>query len=704
MALLLLLGSNSALGEEPRPRLGLALGGGSARGLAHVGVLEVLEEHGIPVDVVVGTSMGACVGALYASGHSAAEVGAVVREIDWERIFQGRAERHQEPVAWRVDDVPAILSAGLRGRRLLAPYAAVSDYRISRLLTEHLAAAGLRAGGDFDRLPTPFRSVATDLRTGERVVLGRGDLPRAVRASMSLPVVFPPVEFDGRLLVDGALSDNLPAGLARELGADLVIAVDVSAPPAELGVDAGVLEVVGRLMDLMMSQDVEDAEERPDVLIRPLLQGIEAGDFSRYEDAIAAGRSAALLALPEIERLLGARPRGARGKVPGIDEPQGTVTAVSIVGARGVGEELIRRRLGVVANAPFDLAAALRGLDAVWSSNLFSSTSLEIAGDGEGLAVTARVRERPVTRLGLGLSYNESDNLRAFLRYRHGNLLGQGERLDLVGRFDSSLAQFEASLGSTALGGGLFGYRVGGRLEEDKPKLYDVSSEELVRARFRHESFSGGVHRAIGSVGLVEVGLLAGRSRIDQQPGTPYASRTDTVVQAGVRFVADTLDDRFFATRGVRAVLHAEEALAGLGASLDHGRAWGRVDGYVPFGRVGLLEVHAFLGGSHGEVPAYDLFRLGGPDLVPGRAREELWDRWAGAASLGLGARLGRSLRLYVRGGAGNAWSDAGAVGLGDLRAGGSLGIAYNTRLGPGALELGVGAGRLRVYVSLGFQ
>jgi len=704
-AALLLALAAPASGEEQAPRIGLVLGGGSARGFAHVGVLEVLEEHAIPVEVVAGTSMGACIGALYASGHSAAEVSAVVRAIDWGRIFEGRPERQQEPVAWRVDDVPVIVSAGLRGRRLLAPSAAVSDYRISRLLTEHLSAAGVRAGDDFDRLPTRFRAVATDLHSGERIVLGHGDLPRAVRASMSLPVLFPPVEIDGRLLVDGALSDNIPTGVARDLGADVVIGVDVSTPPRELNAEAGVLEVVGRVMDLMMSQDAEDAAAPPDVWIRPELKGVEALDFTRFEAAIAAGRAAALLALPDIERRLGARARGTRGRVASLDEPQGSVKSVSVVGLRGVSEKLIRRRLGVVEKARFDLASALRGLDAVWSSNLFSSSWLEIEGDGgDGLAVTAHVRERPVTRLGLGVSYDESDNLRGFLRFRHGNLLGQGERLDLVARFDSSLTQFDASLGSTALGGALVGYRIGASVTEDKPPLYDASGDRAGRALFRHDLASANLLRGLGSVALMDIGLAAGRSVIEPSLGTPYAARTDTVVRATARVVADSLDDRSFPSRGARADLHAEQALSALGASLDHGRAWGRVDAFVPFGRLALLEFHGFAGGSHGAVPAYDLFRIGGPDLVPGRGREELSGGWAAATSVGVGVRLARSTRLFVRGGAGNAWNEADAIDLGELGAGASLGVAHDTRLGPASIELGAGSGRLRVYVSLGFR
>lgn len=705
-ALLLASAALAAAGDEPpRPRVGLALGGGSARGLAHVGVLEVLEEHGVPIDVIAGTSMGACVGALYASGHSAAEVAEIARGIDWERIFRGRTERRQEPVAWRVDDVPAIVSAGLRGRRLLAPYAALSDYHISRLLTEHLAAAGVRAGRDFDRLPTPFRAVATDLRTGERVVLAQGDLPRAVRASMSLPIVFPPVEIEGRLLVDGALSDNVPAGIAREMGADVVLAVTVGAPPKELNEDAGVLEVVNRLTDLMMTRGNGASAAPPDVLIRPTLEGVEAGDFSRYEAAIAAGRAAALLALPEIERRLEGRPRTSRGKAESVDAAQGTVTTVNVVGAHGVGEALIRRRLGVAAGDHFDLGSALRGLDSVWASSLFSSTWLEIAGDGaEGLSLTARVRERPVTRLGLGLSYNETDNLRGFLRFRHGNLLGQGERLDLVARFDSSLSELDAALGSAALGGAALGYRVGLRVSEEKPPVYDATGERLGRARFRHDALETSVHRVLGNAALVDVGLVAGRSETFEQAGIPFTPHADTVVKAAGRIVTDTLDDRFFPERGVRVDLRADQTFPGLGASLDYGRAWGRLDAHLPFGRLGVLEAHAFAGASRGAVPEYDRFRVGGPDLVPGRGREELWGSWAGAGSLGLGVRLTRSARVFIRGGAGNAWSDSRAVSLGDLRAGGSVGLVHNTPLGPASIEFGVGAGQLRVSVALGFQ
>src|SRR5437899_564206 len=178
-------GEAGAEGGAP-PRVGLVLSGGGARAIAHIGVLEAFEEGGVGVDCVAGTSMGAAVGALYASGYAPAEIERIVESIDWRQVFSRRRERSLVPLSRRLD-VPPVLRAGLQGWRLRLPSSTESDYRLDRLLFRLLAGPGLRAGGDFDRLPIPFRAVATDLGEGERVVLARGSLARAVRASLSTP-------------------------------------------------------------------------------------------------------------------------------------------------------------------------------------------------------------------------------------------------------------------------------------------------------------------------------------------------------------------------------------------------------------------------------------------------------------------------------------------------------------------------------------
>jgi NTE family protein len=692
-----------------RVRVGLVLGGGSARGLAHIGVLQVFEERGIPVDLVAGTSMGACVGSLFASGLSAGEVADVARGINWARIFRGRPDRRQEPVAWRVDDLPAIATLGVRGGRLLAPAAAFSDYRVGRVLFEHLALPGLRAGNDFDRLPIPFRAVATDLRTGERVVLSSGDLPRAVRASMSLPVIFPPVELGGRLLVDGGLVDNVPSGVAREMGADVVIAVDAGAPPTEIGESAGVLDIVNRLTEFMMTRGNYGNAVPADVRIRPDFTGFEGGDFARFDDAIAAGRAAALEAMPRIEALLESRglsTRAADAVPPPLSAPPAAavLASVDLAGLDRVEARLVEKRLRVAAGAGFDMSQALAGLDAAWASNLFSSAWLELVPGADGrVSLLANFRERPAVRLGVGLSYNEADNVRGFLRLRNGNLLGLGERLDVALRADSGHARLDAALGNVGLGGGVFGWRVGMRLAEDKPLVYE-NGDSLGRTRFRQQLFTARLERSVGTLGLLAAGVVAGHAEIDERGGIPFAPRSDSVVKASGRAVFDSLDDRFFPSSGVRVDAEGDHTLPGLGSTLDYGRAAARLEAYAPLGRRGLLEIHAFGGLAGSQTPEYDFFRVGGPELVPGRHRDELWGRWAGAASVGVGLRFGSSWRLVARAGAGNAWDRREDMRLDDLRGGVSLGLAHATPLGPAELDLGVGAGELRVAVALGFQ
>ncbi|PYQ25224.1 MAG: hypothetical protein DMF81_02875, partial [Acidobacteria bacterium] len=173
--------------------MGLALSGGGARALAHIGVLEALEERGARIDCIAGASMGAAIGALYASGYAPVELERIVESIDWRQVFSHRRERTLVPLSRRLDEVPPVLKIGIEEGRFRLPSSTGSDYRLDRLLFRLLAGPGLRSGDDFDRLPIPFRLVATDLGSGSRVVLSHGGLARTVRASLSTPASLPPV-------------------------------------------------------------------------------------------------------------------------------------------------------------------------------------------------------------------------------------------------------------------------------------------------------------------------------------------------------------------------------------------------------------------------------------------------------------------------------------------------------------------------------
>ena len=224
--ILLLLWVLAAAAAE-RPRVGLVLSGGGARGLAHVGVLKVLEAERVPIDAIAGTSMGAIVGGLYASGMSAAELERELLAVDWGLVFASRVDRQHLSQRRKEEDfeIASAFELGVRKGELRAPVGAVSSRGLDALLRRYtLPVRGVR---EFDRLPIPFRAVATDLESGAAVVLTHGDLAQALRSSMSVPGVFPPTEVEGRILGDGGLVNNVPIDVVRAMGVDAVIVVNI---------------------------------------------------------------------------------------------------------------------------------------------------------------------------------------------------------------------------------------------------------------------------------------------------------------------------------------------------------------------------------------------------------------------------------------------------------------------------------------------
>jgi NTE family protein len=275
-----------------RPRVGLVLSGGGARGLAHVGVLKVLERERIPVDLIAGTSMGAIVGGLYATGLTASEIEDEVKRLDWLGSFAMRVNRQDLSQRRKEQDfeVSPLLEFGIRSDGLTAPLGAVS----SRVLESHLRRMTLGAAQvqDFDDLPTPFRAIATDMETGQTVVMESGDLARALRSSMSVPGLFAPTEVDGRILGDGGLVNNLPVDVARQMGADRVIAVNIGTPLSGRDTLASITGVTAQMINILTEQNVQRSLQSlgpQDVLIAPKLEGLTSGDFDRAIDLMRLG-------------------------------------------------------------------------------------------------------------------------------------------------------------------------------------------------------------------------------------------------------------------------------------------------------------------------------------------------------------------------------------------------------------------------------
>ncbi len=288
----------AAESSSERPRIGLALSGGGARGGAHVGVLKAIEVYGVPIDYIAGTSMGAIIGALYASGYSADEIETVLKETDWNAALKDSPDRTDQTMRKKELESQFLirLRVGFNGGKIQLPLGAVNGQHLAQIFQVlFLPVVDIH---EFDRLPIPFRAVATDLVSGEAVVLSSGSLSDSVRASMSVPAVFTPVRLGGHLLVDGGMSNNLPVDVVREMGADIVIAVDISSPLLEEEELESILSITEQLTNFLTRRnaDAQIASLGPDdVLIVPELGEFSSADFEGAAGIIPLGYEASIL-------------------------------------------------------------------------------------------------------------------------------------------------------------------------------------------------------------------------------------------------------------------------------------------------------------------------------------------------------------------------------------------------------------------------
>lgn len=287
---------------EPRPKIGLVLSGGGARGAAHIGVLQVFEELHIPVDYIAGTSMGSIIGGLYAMGTNTQDLEKLTTKIDWKEIFSDSIPRKHQYYRRKGGKENYLLRIDIDPQKgLTLPPGLISGKKLD--LT--LRSLSLGAGNDFDQFPIPYRAVAADIENGEMVVLSKGDLANSMRASMAIPGVFYPVEIDGKMLVDGGVVRNLPVDVVRAMGADVVIAVNIGTPLSTRDKLKTFFAIAGQTNGFLTNRNT-DAEIRTlkegDILITPDLGDINTASFDRMADAVVVGRKAARKAASELSR------------------------------------------------------------------------------------------------------------------------------------------------------------------------------------------------------------------------------------------------------------------------------------------------------------------------------------------------------------------------------------------------------------------
>ena len=347
--------------QSERSKITLALSGGGARGLAQIGVLKVFERHGLPIDGIAGTSIGAIVGGLFSVGYSATEIESLAYQIHWNEIIQDAPLRDQLFLSQKEEKARYILQVRLKGLSLEIPSAYTSGQKLTTLLTELIMNSLYSCSTDFDNLRIPFRALATNLLTGEQVIIQKGSLIDALRASMAIPLLFTPVQMNNAMLVDGGLVQNLPVSEARSLGGDLVIAVDTSSKLRDSHALNAPWEIADQVTTIMQNDRVQSEINKADIAIQPFLEDISNTAFDRIETIIQSGEEAAEQAIPAIEQVL-------NQESPVRAEPLYRIRQVSISGCRHLDPDLF------LADIHIDTSQLVPETQIVWAGHALLQT------------------------------------------------------------------------------------------------------------------------------------------------------------------------------------------------------------------------------------------------------------------------------------------------------------------------------------------
>ena len=387
--------------NEKDREIGVVLAGGGALGLAHIGVLQVLEELEIPIDRIGGTSMGGLVGALYATGYTPDQIEKITLDMDWSVIIGNEIDRDKAPFDARNEQERFIFSAERKGTQVALGSALIDGTNIYQKLQE-LCAPVLDVR-DFEKLPVPFYCVAADLEFEDQVVFSHGYLPDVLRATMSIPLVFNPVEMDGMLLVDGGMFNNFPVREMRKKGVDLVIGVKLIEYDSA-GTSVGLMDLIGRTYGIVMNKVRCEYEGEPDVLINVYLPDLHANDFDKAEELIRRGRMAAEKMADELRQYKSDQYEKKKELV--VEDKEVTLVDIAIVGEKYIKEEKINNVLQLPIGQPVHYSDIQEAMEKLQATNLFESMRYRIDQEDEGNVLHLSLKEKSSDYFKIGLRYD----------------------------------------------------------------------------------------------------------------------------------------------------------------------------------------------------------------------------------------------------------------------------------------------------------
>lgn len=629
--LLLLLALSGWACAEPL-RTGLVLSGGGARGLAHIGVLKQLEAMNIPIDAIAGTSMGAVIGGLYAAGYSAEELEKIATELDWQNTLADASLREDIPFRRKQDDRDFLVKQRLSFNhgKLSFPLGLLQGQNLGLQLESLLVHTN--EIDDFNKLPIPFRAVATDIASGEAVVFDHGHLPLAIRASLALPGFFAPVEVDGRLLVDGVLSKNLPIDVARAMGVDRVIVVDIGTPLKTTSELTSVLDIMDQTTTLLtrVNSEKQLATLGPhDLLLQPQLGEMGFNSFEQIAEAIEAGATSlrssneALTFINVAEQPSGGNLASAR------PQRQAVIDAIEVQNSGKVADEVVLGMIRQPIGEPLNLERLQSDMGTVYGTDYFSRVTYEVVHeDGHNTLLIHTAGRRTGTdylRLGLNLvddfEGGSQYNIGASFRVNGLNPLG-AEWLTRaqIGSHQILYSEFYQPLDYGSR------YFIAPFIDGEAVNVEVLQDNEPV-VDYRQQRYGTGINlgRQIANTGEVRFGLSRywGESKVRVgDPESPRISFEEAFY--GVEFNRDTLNNVNFPSSGDEAQIAWRQSEPDLGADERYQQFEIKANKAFGFG-LNSMQLGAFVGRTDSDVNvAQSSFILGGPGMFSGYRQDGL--------------------------------------------------------------------------------
>lgn len=705
--------------ETPdRPKIGLALGGGAARGAAHIGILKELEALGVPVDYIAGTSVGSIIGGLYATGLSAAEIETVYTGVDWDAVFRDGGRRSARTFRRKRDDDLDFIGPkiGYRDGKFILPEGVLAGQRIT-LLLERLTLANAHAAR-FDDLPIPFRAIAADVVTGREVEIDSGSLARAMRASLSVPGVFAPVDAGERMLVDGGIVNNLPVEVVRRMGADVVIAVDVSSPLLPREKLDNAFAVVAQLTNLLVYNSTRaqvDQLEPRDILLMPGL-GSEIGsaDFKLAALAIKYGQEAVASAADWLGELALPADDYARhrARIEACRKLPPVLRFVRLDNRSHYSDAVIRDRLGIKHGRPLDFDELERGIAAVQGLGNLREVSYELVAEGSDPGLLVRVRPDPgapnLFEYGLEFFSDGEDNAInfrvGFLKTAIGRAGGEWRSVLQLGEDPGVFTE----LYHPTSAGSPYYLNPRANFSRDTVPVFG-GGETLAEAVFTQADVELAIGREFGNSADLALGVRGGAGEAHVKVGDPALLDADYGVgEAFLRFRYDHLDNLYFPNHGGIGRVLFTASREGLGADEHYQQL--NVDYFYnwTYRRKHNVSLGTSLNATLDEdAPVYALFRAGGFTRLSGLEFNQLSGQHFGLALAGYRYQFGQGgfLPSYIGGTLelGNVWDDLDDVTLSSALIHGSVYFGYRSPLGPLYLGTGLGqAGERTFFLQLG--